>query len=161
MTVAGYISFSALLLLELALHVSTPPYLHLMGCSLWSALLWLFHWLQHPDGKIFLLSFVSAGTLHHQCSTLLWPWSSVSSHTLNAGCLAPIGGYRLLFACFACLGLSACLVLVFVWCWSLSSEAPFISICVIFASVDCKNCDTARYLLWITLLSPLWLKPYW
>lgn len=30
-----------------------------------------------------------------------WPWSSVTSHTLNAGCLAPIGGSRLLLACVA------------------------------------------------------------
>ena len=48
--------------------------------------------------------------LHHQCSTWIWPWSSVSSHTLNAGCLAPIGGCQTLYACFACLLLDARLV---------------------------------------------------
>lgn len=57
---------------------------------------------------------------HHQCLTLLWPWSSVSSHTLNAGCLVPIGGFQLLLACFACLvrwcppGSYVCVVVVMV-----------------------------------------------
>lgn len=72
------------------------------------------------DDKVILLWSVIASASHHQCLTLLWPWSSVSSHTLNAGCLVPIGGFQLLLACFACLvrwcppGSYVCVVVVMV-----------------------------------------------
>lgn len=119
-------------------------------------------------GEVILLFSVTAGTSHHQCLTLLWPWSSVSSHTLNAGCLAPIGGSQMLLACFACLVLGACPV--FVWCWS--SEAPlYLNVIVIglpqqrlhtlWSVCDYLVCATIPQSLCSAFVLPLWLKPYW
>lgn len=105
----GYIFFFAWLIFFFSF-----VYASYSACSLWPAALWLSHCLLTWWEKSSSLFSVTAGTSHHQCLTLLWPWSSVSSHTLNAGCLAPIGGSQM--ACFACSVLVRCL----------SSEAPLL-----------------------------------
>ena len=122
------------------------------------------------EKAIFLLS-VTACPSHHQCLTWLWPWSSVSSHTLNAGCLAPSRGSQLLLACFACL-VSWCSPWFSCLCGGggggvgvcLQKSCCYWCICVIGLSQQRFQwlCDTVvispQYLL---CSLPSWLKPYW
>lgn len=70
-----------------------------MTCSLVAFSSTISRWKSHPSVCLSPLAH-----RFHQCLTLLWPWSSVSSHTLNAGCLAPIGGYWIAFGLLCLLG---------------------------------------------------------
>lgn len=105
--------------------------------------------------KVINLLSVTASPSHHQCLTWLWPWSSVSSHTLNAGCLTPIGGSQLLLACFACLVLAWFSSFVWWWWWGLSPEAPVIYVYVSLASLNRGSsalfsmCDTVVILMFV------------
>lgn len=58
---------------------------------------------QLHEKAIFPLS-VTARSSHHQCLTYLWPWSSVSSHTLNAGCLGSHWRLSIAFGLLCLLG---------------------------------------------------------
>lgn len=100
-----------------------------------------------PHEKVIFLFYVNASP-SHQRLTWLWPWSSVSSHTLNAGCLALCSGSALLLlACSACSLLDARLALVFVWWRSLSPKALVMCNWPLTAEdpVHCEVCEA----LWL------------
>lgn len=135
MTIAGYDFFSCFVLLVLhglwnyfSLTASFP------ACSLWPAVLWLLsstansmkkpssRCLSPLDHRIINAWHISGPDLQSAPT----PWMLDAS--------APIGGSQLLLACFACLVLSARLVLVSVWWWSSSPDALVIYVYVYLAS---------------------------
>lgn len=105
MTIAGYNFFSCFFCLFLCLCFFSRMFYGIsfswtasyLACSLWPAVLWLFHWSANlPDEKVIRLSSVTASTSHHQMLDIIL--ALIFSQLPHPECWMPHSHWRLSIA---------------------------------------------------------------